>query len=176
MERYFRVSPPAVHRMVLALEKRGLVSRVPGQARSVRVLVPPGELPSLEEPPLGPTSPTPGSAARAPDQGQLVVRLARRTISKLFGWNDAHPLDDAEFAPLVRAVADAAEEELREQGWPSPLAARARDGVVEFAVETYVSFCARNDPEGANADEHGQVFRYLMVHGAWPRRRGQREG
>ncbi len=45
---YFEVSPPSAHQMVLTLEKNGLVSRLPGQARSLRVLLPREELPDLE--------------------------------------------------------------------------------------------------------------------------------
>jgi len=51
MQRFFRVTPPAVHSMVLALARNGLVERVPGKARSLRVLVPPEDLPPIEEPP-----------------------------------------------------------------------------------------------------------------------------
>jgi DNA-binding MarR family transcriptional regulator len=50
MRRFFRVTPPSVHRMVLTLAQRGLIERTPGQARSLRVLVPPKELPPLEDP------------------------------------------------------------------------------------------------------------------------------
>lgn len=53
MQRFFLVTPPSVHQMVLTLEKRGLISRVPGQARSIRVLLSPEELPRLKEPPEG---------------------------------------------------------------------------------------------------------------------------
>ena len=48
MQRFFRVTPPAVHRMVLALEQRGLLERVPGRSRSVRLLLPSNEIPKLE--------------------------------------------------------------------------------------------------------------------------------
>jgi repressor LexA len=48
MQRYFRVSAPAVHQMVLNLDDRGLIARVPGQPRSIRVLVPREQLPELE--------------------------------------------------------------------------------------------------------------------------------
>lgn len=48
MQRYFRVTPPAVHRMVLTLEERGLLQRTPGTSRSIRLLVPPEEVPRLE--------------------------------------------------------------------------------------------------------------------------------
>ncbi len=47
MQQYFRVSPPSVHQMVLTLEARGLIARTPGQARSIRLLIPPEELPDL---------------------------------------------------------------------------------------------------------------------------------
>ena len=30
MERYFQVTPPSVHRMVLALESKGFIERIPG--------------------------------------------------------------------------------------------------------------------------------------------------
>lgn len=48
MQMYFGVTPPSVHQMVLTLERRGLIARVPGQARSIRLLVPREELPDLE--------------------------------------------------------------------------------------------------------------------------------
>jgi DNA-binding MarR family transcriptional regulator len=47
MQEYFRVSPPSVHPMVLTLEARGLIERTPGQARSLRLRIPPKELPDL---------------------------------------------------------------------------------------------------------------------------------
>ena len=48
MQQYFRVSPPSVHQMILALEARGLIARTPGQARSIQLLIPREELPDLE--------------------------------------------------------------------------------------------------------------------------------
>ena len=48
MERRFRVTPPSVHQMVLTLEKNGFIGRVPGQPRSIRVLLPREKLPELE--------------------------------------------------------------------------------------------------------------------------------
>ena len=48
MRKYFRVSPPTVHQMVLALHRAGLIDRVPGQPRSIRLLVRPEDLPILE--------------------------------------------------------------------------------------------------------------------------------
>jgi DNA-binding MarR family transcriptional regulator len=37
MIRFFRVTPPTVHQMVLSLEKAGLISRKPGVPRSIAV-------------------------------------------------------------------------------------------------------------------------------------------
>ena len=45
---YFQVSPPTVHQMILKLDEKGLIKRIPGQARSIEVLVPPESLPMLE--------------------------------------------------------------------------------------------------------------------------------
>ncbi len=47
IQAYFKVSPPSVHQMVLTLERRGLIERVPRQARSIRVLLSPNEIPNL---------------------------------------------------------------------------------------------------------------------------------
>src|SRR5262249_25405981 len=47
MQAFFEVTPPSVHRMVLELEQRGLISRRPGQARSIELLLPPEQLPVL---------------------------------------------------------------------------------------------------------------------------------
>jgi Mn-dependent DtxR family transcriptional regulator len=47
MQRYFRVTPPTVHRMVVELEDSGLIRRRPGQPRSIELLVPAQHLPIL---------------------------------------------------------------------------------------------------------------------------------
>lgn len=47
MQQYFRTSPPAVHQMILTLEAHDLIERTPGQARSIRLLIPREELPDL---------------------------------------------------------------------------------------------------------------------------------
>lgn len=48
MVKFFRVTPPSVHQMVVKLEELGLITREPGIARSARVAVPIEELPDLE--------------------------------------------------------------------------------------------------------------------------------
>jgi DNA-binding MarR family transcriptional regulator len=47
MIRFFRVTPPSVHQMVLSLDKAGLISRKPGAPRST-VLLEPSLLPELQ--------------------------------------------------------------------------------------------------------------------------------
>jgi DNA-binding MarR family transcriptional regulator len=47
MQRFFRVTPPSVHQMVVTLEQAGLISRQPGIARSIAVLVDRCDLPEL---------------------------------------------------------------------------------------------------------------------------------
>ncbi len=48
MQRFFQITPPSVHSMVLTLERRGLIRRVPGQARSITLIIPPESLPPLK--------------------------------------------------------------------------------------------------------------------------------
>jgi hypothetical protein len=48
MRQYFQVSPPAVHDMVVKLEKHGFISRGPGVPRSIRLLLSRNKLPDLE--------------------------------------------------------------------------------------------------------------------------------
>jgi DNA-binding MarR family transcriptional regulator len=47
-QRFFQVTPPAVHQMIVELEKRGLISRIPGQPRTIKVALPDDELPRLQ--------------------------------------------------------------------------------------------------------------------------------
>ena len=48
MEVFFRVTPPSVHRMVVELERRGLIRRVPRQARSIELCLSVEDIPSLQ--------------------------------------------------------------------------------------------------------------------------------
>ena len=50
MQRFFRVTPPAVHQMLLTLEKSSLISRQPGVPRCVAVTVDRDQLPRLNPP------------------------------------------------------------------------------------------------------------------------------
>ncbi len=48
LQKYFGVSPPTVHQMVLSLENLELIERTPGQGRSLRLLLDREQLPDLE--------------------------------------------------------------------------------------------------------------------------------
>ena len=47
-QRFFCVTPPSVHQMIMQLERLGLIRRTPRQARSIELLVPADELPTLQ--------------------------------------------------------------------------------------------------------------------------------
>jgi DNA-binding MarR family transcriptional regulator len=47
IQRFFQVTPPSVHQMLLTLERAGLISRRPGVPRSIAVLVERSALPVL---------------------------------------------------------------------------------------------------------------------------------
>lgn len=52
LQRFFRVTPPSVHQMILTLEREGLIRRRPGVARSIELLIPPDQLPVLRPQPV----------------------------------------------------------------------------------------------------------------------------
>jgi Mn-dependent DtxR family transcriptional regulator len=46
--RYFDVTPPSVHNMIVTLERHGLIKRTPGRARSIEIVMPLNEVPPLD--------------------------------------------------------------------------------------------------------------------------------
>lgn len=50
MQRYFGVTPPTVHRMVVELARKGLVTRTkgPGAGRTLKVVLAPHDVPPLD--------------------------------------------------------------------------------------------------------------------------------
>ena len=48
IQRFFEVSPPSVHQMILTLERRGLITRIPGRARTIKLSLTRAQLPDLE--------------------------------------------------------------------------------------------------------------------------------
>ncbi len=49
LQKFFRVTPPAVHDMLVKLESLGLITREPGVARSARVVIPESRIPPLAD-------------------------------------------------------------------------------------------------------------------------------
>lgn len=47
-QRYFQVTPPSVHQMIVELERRGFITRVARQPRSITLAISPDQLPRLE--------------------------------------------------------------------------------------------------------------------------------
>ncbi len=164
---YFGVSAPSVHQMILTLEARGFLARSPGQARAIRVLVPPAprtpreSSPSAVQPPVLPVG-EPTSVVEA------ATSVGREVLSRLFAQADEAALDDAEFAPLVGCVLDGVDAGLRAAGVAPDAAGAARTRLLEEALRTYTTLCAQHDPSGADAEEDAETFSYLMAHGDWP--------
>ena len=48
IQRHFQTAPPSVHQMIVNLHRAGLISRKPGVARSIELLVAPEQLPILK--------------------------------------------------------------------------------------------------------------------------------
>jgi Mn-dependent DtxR family transcriptional regulator len=47
-QRYFGVTAPSVHNMIVTLERRGLIKRTAGRPRSIELAVPNSQVPPLE--------------------------------------------------------------------------------------------------------------------------------
>jgi Mn-dependent DtxR family transcriptional regulator len=47
-QRFFGVTAPSVHQMIIQLERLGFIRRIPRQARSIELLVSRAELPELQ--------------------------------------------------------------------------------------------------------------------------------
>jgi Mn-dependent DtxR family transcriptional regulator len=47
IQKFFRVSPPSVHQMIVTLERQGFISRISGLGRSIVLNVPREQLPDL---------------------------------------------------------------------------------------------------------------------------------
>ena len=47
-QRFFEVTPPSVHNMIVTLDRLGLIKRTPRRPRSIELLVPLSEIPSLD--------------------------------------------------------------------------------------------------------------------------------
>src|SRR5260370_16293325 len=73
---HFGITAPSVNTMIKTLERRGLLSRLPGVARSLRVLVPAAVLPSTEFGARAPAGKLRGGKISAPASGTADVARA----------------------------------------------------------------------------------------------------
>jgi len=48
LQKYFDVSPPSVHNMIITLEKKGFIRRIPNTSRSIKLLLKRSEIPDLD--------------------------------------------------------------------------------------------------------------------------------
>jgi len=156
MMRFFRVTPPSVHQMVLTLERRGLITRVPGQPRSIRLRIPPEELP-----PLGGAAdpstiyPPPPKARNLPDSDNetILLRFGKSQIEHWFGYNNEHPLDDSEFVPLLEMLIDS----FAQAGLGTAPVQELR----RHACQVYHRYCQQAAPETTFEEDIQLMFNYL---------------
>lgn len=167
---YLQVSAPAVHQMILSLEARRFLARTAGKPRSLQILVnlgaPQGDARAHD---FASVSSAPGTEESAVVSGALAV--GRDVLQRQFAQVDQHPVDDSEFAPLVRCLLEGLEAGLLAAGVSPTPAATARAALLADALDTYARWCARNDPENADPKADQQVFLHLMKYGRWPKRR-----
>ncbi len=166
MVQFFRVTPPTVHQMILTLERRGLIARTPGEARSSRLKLSPEELPPLQGTATATHIPLP---ARQNDGQQLtdpeaaMLRLGKIQIDDLFAHNGRSPLDDSEFIPLL--------DTLIESFIRAGLSALRVKELYRHACESYHRCCQEADPESTFEANMELMFSYLPGP---PRRHWQR--
>ena len=156
MVQFFQVTPPTVHQMILTLERRGLITRAPGQARSIKITLPPEKLPPLPGASASTGTPLPGRQT----QGQqptnteaAVLRLGKIQIEDLFAYYDQNSLDDSEFIPLL----DILIESFARAGIS---AVRVKD-LRRHACELYYRCCHEAEPDSTMESNMELMFSYL---------------
>ncbi len=83
---HFGTTPPTVNSMIKMLESKGLLSRIPGAARSLRVLVPAGQLPGSEygaRAPVAEKRDSGGKRSQGAGQGELAAAAASAVLDAL---------------------------------------------------------------------------------------------
>jgi len=156
MMQFFQITPPSVHQMILTLERRGLISRVPGQARSITL-----RLPAVELPPL--RGATAAAAVRPPrpktenhpatDIEIILLRFGKSQIDQWFRYNDQNPLDDSEFIPLLDMLIDS----FTNAGLSTTQVGRLR----RHACDAYDVYCRKAAPETTFKENVELMFSYL---------------
>ena len=154
MVQFFQVTPPTVHQMILTLERRGLITRAPGQARSIKTTLPPEKLPPLPGASTDTPLPVRQTEGQQPtDTEAAVLRLGKIQIKDLFTHYDRNSLDDSEFIPLL--------DTLIESFARAGLSALAVKELRCQACEFYHQCCQEAEPESTMESNMELMFSYL---------------
>jgi hypothetical protein len=156
MVQFFQVTPPTVHQMILTLERRGLITREPGQARSIRLVLPSEILPTLSGASASTGAPLPvwqTQGQQPTDTEAALLRLGKIQLEDLFAYYDHNSLDDSEFIPLLDTLIESF----------------ARAGLSEVRVkelcrqacEHYHQCCQEAEPESTMESNMELMFSYL---------------
>ena len=103
MARFFQVTPPSVHSTILTLERRGLITRAPGQARSIACVFRPRNYRTF----MAATRPRTsrhlraGMTANNPQTRSRPAACRKMQLEDWFAHNHRNPLDDSEFVPIM---------------------------------------------------------------------------
>ena len=151
---FFQVTPPTVHQMILTLERRGLITRAPGQARSIKPTLPPEKLPPLPGASTGTPLPVRQTEGQQPtDTEAAVLRLGKIQMKDLFVHYDLNSLDDSEFIPLL--------DTLIESFARAGLSALAVKELRRQACEFYHQCCQEAELESTMESNMELMFSYL---------------
>jgi hypothetical protein len=162
MQQYFRVSPPSVHRRSVTLEERGLITREPGVARAIRVLVPAAELPPLDGAELAARGQNAaGSAEDLLERATIVEQTGREVVKAMLARVIDMGLDDADSLPLIAAAADAVQNMVRAVGMAPRGARLVRERVLDLAEKEYLRLRSEQDEE-RDPEEDAARFRELL--------------
>jgi hypothetical protein len=156
MVQFFQVTPPTVHQMILTLERHGLITRAPGQARSIKMTLSPEILPPLSGVSASTGAPLPvrqTQGQQPTDTEAAVLRLGKIQMKDLFVHYDLNSLDDSEFIPLL--------DTLIESFARAGLSALAVKELRRQACELYHGCCQEALPESTMESNMKLMFSYL---------------
>ena len=148
---FFQVTPPSVHQMILTLERRGLITRAPGEARSIKLKLPPLRgvtATTTVQPPARQTE-----EQQPADTQAALLRLGKLQLDDLFAHNDRHPLDDSQFIPLL--------DTLIESFARTGLSALRVKELRRYASESYHRCCQGAEPESTFESNMELMFSHL---------------
>jgi repressor LexA len=156
MMQFFQVTPPSVHHMILTLERRELISRVPGQARSITLRLPAEELPPLHgATAIATIHPPPPKTDDHPaiDTDTTLLRFGKAQLDQWFSYNCQKPLDDSEFIPLLDMLIDTFAH--------AGLSAAPIEQLRRHACQVYHRYCQQAEPETSFEENTELMFSYL---------------